>query len=41
VIAECETSTTLREAVFAEVQARTGDNFVHPYNDPPSTVADG
>ncbi|MFN3847273.1 MAG: pyridoxal-phosphate dependent enzyme, partial [Paracoccaceae bacterium] len=25
---------TSREAVFAEVQARTGGEFVHPYNDP-------
>ena len=33
-ITECEPSTTSREAVFAEVQARTGGNFVHPYNDP-------
>ena len=34
IIAECEPSTTSREAVFAEVQAKTGGNFVHPYNDP-------
>tara|TARA_R110002033_G_scaffold23172_2_gene55040 strand:- start:44 stop:1009 length:966 start_codon:yes stop_codon:yes gene_type:complete len=34
VITECEPSTTSREAVFAEVQARTGGDFVHPYNDP-------
>ena len=34
VITECEPSTTSREAVFAEVQARTGAEFVHPYNDP-------
>jgi threonine dehydratase len=33
-ITECEPSTTSREAVFAEVQARTGGEFVHPYNDP-------
>ncbi|MCL6282661.1 pyridoxal-phosphate dependent enzyme [Ruegeria sp. 2012CJ41-6] len=33
-ITECEPSTTSREAVFAEVQAATGGNFVHPYNDP-------
>ncbi len=33
-ITECEPSTTSREAVFAEVQAKTGGNFVHPYNDP-------
>ncbi|GAB1364717.1 pyridoxal-phosphate dependent enzyme [Rhodobacter sp.] len=34
VITECEPSTSSREAVFAEVQARTGAEFVHPYNDP-------
>jgi len=34
VITECEPSTSSREAVFAEVQAKTGGNFVHPYNDP-------
>lgn len=34
VITECETSTSSREATFAEVQARTGGDFVHPYNDP-------
>ncbi|MEM8850766.1 MAG: beta-hydroxyaspartate dehydratase BhcB [Pseudomonadota bacterium] len=34
IITECEPSTTSREAIFAEVQARTGANFVHPYNDP-------
>ncbi|MEO1139042.1 MAG: beta-hydroxyaspartate dehydratase BhcB [Pseudomonadota bacterium] len=34
IITECEPSTTSREAVFAEVQARTGGEFVHPYNDP-------
>ncbi len=34
VITECEPSTSSREAVFAEVQARTGADFVHPYNDP-------
>jgi len=33
-ITECEASTSSREAVFAEVQARTGADFVHPYNDP-------
>ncbi len=33
-ITECEPSTTSREAVFAEVQAKTGGDFVHPYNDP-------
>ena len=34
VITECEPSTSSREATFAEVQARTGGEFVHPYNDP-------
>ncbi|MDO8881795.1 pyridoxal-phosphate dependent enzyme, partial [Pseudotabrizicola sp.] len=34
VITECEPSTTSREEVFAQVQARTGGEFVHPYNDP-------
>ena len=34
IITECEPSTTSRETVFAEVQARTGAEFVHPYNDP-------
>ncbi|MDA7426796.1 beta-hydroxyaspartate dehydratase BhcB [Thalassococcus lentus] len=34
IITECEPSTTSREAVFAEVQERTGAEFVHPYNDP-------
>jgi threonine dehydratase len=33
IITECEPSTTSREAVFAEVQAETGAEFVHPYND--------
>ena len=33
-ITECAPSTTSREATFAEVQAATGGNFVHPYNDP-------
>ncbi|RGP38534.1 beta-hydroxyaspartate dehydratase BhcB [Pseudotabrizicola alkalilacus] len=33
VITECEPSTSSREAVFAQVQARTGGEFVHPYND--------
>jgi threonine dehydratase len=33
-ITECEPSTSSREAVFAEVHARTGAEFVHPYNDP-------
>lgn len=34
VITECDPSTSSREAVFAEVQAETGADFVHPYNDP-------
>lgn len=33
-IVECEPSTSSREATFAKVQAETGANFVHPYNDP-------
>jgi threonine dehydratase len=33
-ITECEPSTTSREATFARVQAETGGDFVHPYNDP-------
>ena len=33
-IVECEPSITSREAVFAEVVAKTGADFVHPYNDP-------
>jgi threonine dehydratase len=34
IITQCEPSTSSREAVFAEVEARTGAEFVHPYNDP-------
>ena len=34
IVVECEPSTTSREAVFAEVVAKTGAEFVHPYNDP-------
>jgi len=34
IITECEPSTSSREAVFSEVHARTGADFVHPYNDP-------
>lgn len=34
IITECEPSTSSREAVFAEVQSRSGGEFVHPYNDP-------
>lgn len=33
-IVECEPSTSSREAVFAEVVAQSGADFVHPYNDP-------
>ncbi|MGI9421964.1 MAG: beta-hydroxyaspartate dehydratase BhcB [Hyphomicrobiaceae bacterium] len=33
-ITECEPSTSSREEVFAGVQAETGADFVHPYNDP-------
>ncbi len=33
-IVECAPSTSSREATFAEVQAETGAEFVHPYNDP-------
>ncbi|QEE36422.1 pyridoxal-phosphate dependent enzyme [Octadecabacter sp. SW4] len=34
VITECAPSTSSREAAFARVQAETGGDFVHPYNDP-------
>lgn len=34
IITDCEPSTSSREAVFAQVQAETGAEFVHPYNDP-------
>ncbi|MEO1491432.1 MAG: beta-hydroxyaspartate dehydratase BhcB [Pseudomonadota bacterium] len=33
-ITECEPSTTSREETFARVQAETGGDFIHPYNDP-------
>lgn len=33
-VIECEPSTTSREAVFAEVVAESGADFIHPYNDP-------
>lgn len=33
-ITECEPSTSSREETFANVQAETGGDFVHPYNDP-------
>ncbi|WP_319532613.1 beta-hydroxyaspartate dehydratase BhcB [uncultured Cohaesibacter sp.] len=32
-ITECEPSTSSREETFARVQAATGGDFVHPYND--------
>ena len=31
---ECEPSTAAREAMLEELVARTGADFVHPYNDP-------
>ncbi len=34
VITECEPSTSSREETFAKIQAATGGDFVHPYNDP-------
>ncbi|WP_371742044.1 beta-hydroxyaspartate dehydratase BhcB [Citreicella sp. C3M06] len=33
-ITECEPSTSSREETFALIQAETGSDFVHPYNDP-------
>ena len=33
-ITECEPSTSSREETFAKVQAESGGDFVHPYNDP-------
>ncbi|MCB1363545.1 MAG: pyridoxal-phosphate dependent enzyme [Rhodobacteraceae bacterium] len=33
-ITECEPSTSSREEVFARIEAETGADFVHPYNDP-------
>ena len=33
-VVTCEPSTSSREAVFAEVVAESGADFVHPYNDP-------
>ena len=33
-VVECEPSTSSREAVFAGVVAKSGADFVHPYNDP-------
>ncbi|MEL6517307.1 MAG: beta-hydroxyaspartate dehydratase BhcB [Pseudomonadota bacterium] len=40
-ITECEPSTTSREDVFAQVQAETGGEFVHPYNDPRVVAGQG
>ncbi|MGR3616636.1 MAG: beta-hydroxyaspartate dehydratase BhcB [Paracoccaceae bacterium] len=33
-VTECDPSTSSRESTFADVQARSGGEFVHPYNDP-------
>ena len=33
-ITECEPSTSSREETFARVQAETGGDLIHPYNDP-------
>ncbi len=33
-VVECEPSTSSREEVFAQVVAKSGADFVHPYNDP-------
>ncbi len=33
-VVECEPSTSSREAVFGEVVAKSGADFIHPYNDP-------
>ena len=41
IITECEPSTTSREEGFAEVQERTGAEFVHPYNDPRVVAGQG
>lgn len=34
VIVECDASTSSRESTFAKVVAKSGAEFVHPYNDP-------
>ena len=34
IITECEASMSSREVAFAELQAATGAEFIHPYNDP-------
>ncbi len=33
IVTECEPSTSSREETFARIQAETGADFVHPYND--------
>ena len=40
-ITECEPSTSAREEAFAKVQAETGGDFVHPYNDPRVVAGQG
>ena len=40
-ITECEPSTSAREETFAKVQAETGGDFVHPYNDPRVVAGQG
>lgn len=40
-ITECEPSTSSREERFARVQAETGGDFVHPYNDPRVVAGQG
>jgi len=41
VIVECEPSTSSREEVFAKVVAKSGADFVHPYNDPRVIIGQG
>ena len=41
IITECEPSTSSREEVFAQVEAETGAEFVHPYNDPRVVAGQG
>ena len=41
IITECEPSTSSREEVFAQVEAETGAEFVHPYNDPRAIAGQG
>ena len=40
-ITECEPSISAREKAFAKVQAATGGDFVHPYNDPRVVAGQG